>query len=1486
MARVRSKFFKYLTIAGATLGVVSSGAFAAVMAINATNDNFIIDELREYTARFYNEDTLIEETTYKRGEELVAPANPEHELDGEYNYFFIGWDTSGNGLPDVMPTRMYYSFTAKAVYMKTGKFDLSFMDLANMDLESLMDLLDKLNIDWEQFMDMFDIDPETLMQWLMQNAVLSFEADASRYIAYFRSTSFGDFNYDKKQFNAPGFYDSNNISPGSINPLTYTADKLHNAAKMTGMLPETFDFVDYDITFNSQQDYYPVPDCELSDDMGEIVDSDAHYIKNPTNNTYHTTAAYVPATTTTIDLLGNFLIKYTNNNVVASDEINYYNYALANYTAIPREYEAIIDQMISDNEWVDGEYTQIERIGAYVENLGKCSMFEDGQVNFSYEKNTDPVMGLIENESGSDLDFNTTAVMIFRRLHIPARIVKGYVVPNIQQGTNVITLLHQHYWCEIYVKRIGWMVCDCMNAEDFLGTNPYGELDKQTNPLEEEEEQPKQLEEIEITPPTKLEYDIGDSLDLSGASITAFYNDETSEEVSIYSRDVEISGFDSSTPGEKEVTVTYTDSNGIVKTDIFIVTVLQKEPEVDYVEFKTENMTQPHAQYINPITEEKKLSYYEIDIDEEENKLSKEGLEVWVHFKDNPDPVEPENITKKAEINGEYDLATEGVYENVYITVVYKDQVYSEHIIIEVIKNRPIDMLITKLPDDVEYYTGEKFDPSGIEYQMLFESDKTSRATKEFNRYNLEYRNAETREVLYRVDYLGQNYDGSPITNITRFTFEDPKDNLVVELRYYFTDKHGNTVYVSDTFEIKVELNEILDAHDYDFKQTYTLGTKFDEDEFVQNGYLIVDLENDKTAQLSNGKTKVSQDIDYEYSTQFEVINDPDLGHLGDTNVTVRYMYKDEEHTIDIPVTVQQVSVMDYVTDNLVPYAGPGDGVISDLPLFNFTTDYVGTMYFTNRNYSSYSATDGWSMNTSNYSVSPNSFAYDKISKVYNTYQVQVDYLSELQYGVYPNYSNTSGTDAYHISPTLNNTINATSESFSISNFVLNEENAANRLINYTNYSNSVKSAYNSYNTSRYTSYTSDAADEIRSYIQSMGYQDVYGNFLGSYSNSNLSGKIDLVLAVKNDLKNNFNYNNNFSYDSFRGDPAELFFTKTDGSGKFTGNSKNLATAATLIYRQLGIPARYVTGFGAQSTGGQVTVTAKNAHAWTEVWFENLGWIIVDPSGYDTGAKLDSSGEYGHGFGGAGITNGYSLAYYGGNYIITYNYGSKFKHNDDPDVDVDWYATYDNTDKHNIYNIELEPGAYLPDYLEYKLYFEWTRNDVYLGEYSANGCPGYTVGVYTLTPVLRIFDRSLYDQYNPDPYHNEVTALYGYDFQPGTEPMEYYIAPLVIYVEINPKKDTYSLSTDGTGIQVTISSSQVNLAINNLDPSDEMWEYIDTLPSGISVKISGSVTYTETGTVVLDPDAFEVYLTDTYGNHLDEYSYAIITIYGVVTIEP
>lgn len=76
-----------------------------------------------------------------------------------------------------------------------------------------------------------------------------------------------------------------------------------------------------------------------------------------------------------------------------------------------------------------------------------------------------------------------------------------------------------------------------------------------------------------------------------------------------------------------------------------------------------------------------------------------------------------------------------------------------------------------------------------------------------------------------------------------------------------------------------------------------------------------------------------------------------------------------------------------------------------------------------------------------------------------------------------------------------------------------------------------------------------------------------------------------------------------------------------------SGYCMHFASAATLMLRTLGIPARYVSGFTAELAAGEtVEVPDSAAHAWVEIYLEGYGWypVEVTPS-YDGPADGESA---------------------------------------------------------------------------------------------------------------------------------------------------------------------------------------------------------------------------------------------------------------------
>jgi transglutaminase-like putative cysteine protease len=77
-------------------------------------------------------------------------------------------------------------------------------------------------------------------------------------------------------------------------------------------------------------------------------------------------------------------------------------------------------------------------------------------------------------------------------------------------------------------------------------------------------------------------------------------------------------------------------------------------------------------------------------------------------------------------------------------------------------------------------------------------------------------------------------------------------------------------------------------------------------------------------------------------------------------------------------------------------------------------------------------------------------------------------------------------------------------------------------------------------------------------------------------------------------------------------DPVEAFLFDLQA-----GHCEYFASAAVILLRQVGIPARLVNGYyGPQlnTVGGYYSVRQADAHSWIEVHFGDLGWVTFDPT--------------------------------------------------------------------------------------------------------------------------------------------------------------------------------------------------------------------------------------------------------------------------------
>ncbi len=80
-----------------------------------------------------------------------------------------------------------------------------------------------------------------------------------------------------------------------------------------------------------------------------------------------------------------------------------------------------------------------------------------------------------------------------------------------------------------------------------------------------------------------------------------------------------------------------------------------------------------------------------------------------------------------------------------------------------------------------------------------------------------------------------------------------------------------------------------------------------------------------------------------------------------------------------------------------------------------------------------------------------------------------------------------------------------------------------------------------------------------------------------------------------------------------REDFALWFLNESD-----TGYCVHYASAAAVLLRAAGIPARYVTGYAVRARADRwVSVTDAQAHAWVEAYIPEVGWVALDPTPAD-----------------------------------------------------------------------------------------------------------------------------------------------------------------------------------------------------------------------------------------------------------------------------
>jgi protein-glutamine gamma-glutamyltransferase len=129
-------------------------------------------------------------------------------------------------------------------------------------------------------------------------------------------------------------------------------------------------------------------------------------------------------------------------------------------------------------------------------------------------------------------------------------------------------------------------------------------------------------------------------------------------------------------------------------------------------------------------------------------------------------------------------------------------------------------------------------------------------------------------------------------------------------------------------------------------------------------------------------------------------------------------------------------------------------------------------------------------------------------------------------------------------------------------------------------------------------------------------YQELASNLIAGLRPEFADDPFAKAWAVKTylDEKGIYSLKNEHAYEA---DPAGSFLF-----GDLTGYCMHFSFAATYMFRSLGIPARVGIGYSVPASnkagGSSLLIQAIHGHAWPEIYFRDIGWVIVDPAPQQT----------------------------------------------------------------------------------------------------------------------------------------------------------------------------------------------------------------------------------------------------------------------------
>lgn len=251
---------------------------------------------------------------------------------------------------------------------------------------------------------------------------------------------------------------------------------------------------------------------------------------------------------------------------------------------------------------------------------------------------------------------------------------------------------------------------------------------------------------LEVThTPTKIRYFVGEAFDSTGLIITAYYNDNTSEQITGYT----LSSPDMSAYGSKTVTVTFDE-----KTVDFSILIV----DITGIEIKT------------PPTKQEYLVG---------DTLDSTGLTVLVKYTDGTS----ETIASGFTVSG-LDSSSIGEKE---ITVTYKNHTATFKVLVYELQG----IRITHYPEKTYYRIGETFDPTGL-VVVTMRTDNTEKEITDYtvSGFDSSKTGTKTITVSYQTEiggietFVGYDEFEIKVTKDGKNPFEDNTDPINVKVHW------------------------------------------------------------------------------------------------------------------------------------------------------------------------------------------------------------------------------------------------------------------------------------------------------------------------------------------------------------------------------------------------------------------------------------------------------------------------------------------------------------------------------------------------------------------------------------------------------------------------------------------------------------------------------------------------------------------------------